>query len=82
MLKHRCHRDSDLMLAILFTVLLIPGPYLGILQQLTCFVHLMLSVLPLLLWFCPPQSRVMHSTTLSLNFVYWAKALFFFVLFL
>lgn len=36
----------------------------------------MLSVLPLVLWFCPPQSRVIHSTTLSLNFVYWAKALF------
>lgn len=76
--KQRCHRDSSLTLAVLSSVLLIPGPYLGIFQQLTCFVHLMLSVLPLVLWFCPPQSRVIHSTTLSLNFVYWAKALFFF----
>lgn len=74
--KQRCHRDSGLTLAVLSSVLLIPGPYLGIFQQLTCFVHLMLSVLPLVLWFCPPHSHVIHSTTLSLNFVYWAKALF------
>lgn len=77
----RCHPASDLTLAVVFTVLLIPSPYLGILQQLTCFVHLMLSVLPLMLWFWPPQSRVIHSTAFSLKFVYWAKGLFLFCVF-